>query len=130
MQRAAHSQTRDGLGRLCFWLHVAILCFILAGWLLPARGWLIFYLAFLPLVVMHWRINRGACVLNNLENWLRYRRWRAPEQNAEEGAWLRTLIRNLTGLGLSRAAMDGLIYSSMARLWAMAWVHFLRFQGP
>ena len=63
---------------------------------------LIAYLVFLPAMVLHWKLNGGACVLNNLENWLRYRRWRAPERNPEEGAWLRTLIANLTGIALTR----------------------------
>ena len=65
---------------------------IVLGWAWPAQGWLIFYLIFLPAMVLHWKLNRGACILNNLENWLRHRRWRAPETNPEEGAWLRTLI--------------------------------------
>jgi len=120
---------RDGLGRFCFWLHVAIFLFIALGWALPSRPWLLFYLIFLPLVVLHWRLNRGACLLNNLENWLRYRRWRAPAENPEEGAWLRTLLSSSTGIALSPSAMDRLIYGAMALLWLLAVAHFAHFQG-
>ena len=120
---------RDALGQACFWLHIVVLIFILAGWALPFRALVILYLIFLPLVVGQWRVNRGACILNNLENWLRHGRWRAPEHNEEEGAWLRTLIRRQTGLALTRPRMDLIIYAGMALFWALAWAHFFRFQG-
>ena len=118
---------RDGLGQFCFWLHVAMLLFIVAGWLLPVRALLIGYLVFLPLVMAHWKLNRDACVLNNIETWLRHRRWRAPDKNPEEGAWLRTLIqRDLTGIALTRrGGMDLIIYGAMAGFWALAWAHLL-----
>ena len=91
---------------------------------------LIVYLVFLPAMVLHWKLNAGACVLNNLENWLRYRRWRAPERNPEEGAWLRTLIAILTGIALTRAAMDTVIYAAMTPVLASGlWRHFQHFQG-
>ena len=120
---------RDALGKFCFWLHLAILAFIILGWSIPSRGVLIAYLVFLPAVVLHWKLNAGTCVLNNLESWLRYRRWRAPERNPEEGAWLRTLIRSLTGIVLTRARMDVIIYAVMGLCWALAWRHLLQFQG-
>ena len=130
MNGKGQTERRDGLGQSCFWLHVAILCFIVTGWIWPGRGLLIFYLLFLPLVALQWLLNRGACVLNNIENWLRHRRWRAPERNAEEGAWLRTLIRRRTGIVLSRRATDVLNYSALALFWALAWARFVPFQGP
>ena len=121
---------RDALGQACFWLHIVVLIFIVAGWALPFRPGLIVYLIFLPLVVGQWRVNRGACVLNNLENWLRHGRWRAPEHNEEEGAWLRTLVRRQTGIALTRERMDLVIYTCMALFWALALGHFFRIQGP
>jgi len=121
---------RDGLGQFCFWLHVAVFLFIALGWALPGRAALLVYLAFLPLVVAHWRLNRGACMLNNLENWLRHGRWRAGGANPEEGAWLKNLLRRTTGLALSARVMDRLVYGAMALFWLMAWAHFRYFQGP
>jgi hypothetical protein len=59
-------------------------------------------------------------VLNNLENWLRYRRWRAPERNAEEGAWLRSLFTRLTGRPATRSQADAVIYGAMALFWLIA----------
>lgn len=120
---------RDALGQSCFLLHLAILAFIVLGWMLPSPGALIFYLGFLPLTVLHWWLNGGNCVLNNLENWLRHRRWRVGAANPEEGAWLRTLIGSVTGLAFSRRQMDLVIYGAMALFWALAWRHLLQIQG-
>jgi hypothetical protein len=111
---------RDALGRACFLVHVLILIAVILGWLLPWHGWLIAYLVFLPAMFLHWKLNKGACVLNNLENWLRYRRWRAPESNREEGAWLRTLLADATGIALTRARMDAVIYGAIALFWLLA----------
>jgi hypothetical protein len=90
------------------------------GWTVPSRGWLLFYLTFLPAMILHWKLNRDACILNNLENWLRIRRWRAQGTNREEGAWLRTLLADATGIVLSRGRMDLLIYGAMSFFWLLA----------
>jgi hypothetical protein len=120
---------RDGLGKFCFYLHLFFLAFITLGWMIPARAVLIAYLVFLPAVVLLWKLNGGACALNNLENWLRYHRWRAPERNPEEGAWLRTLIKSLTGMALTRAQMDAIIYAAMSLFWLLGLGHFRQIQG-
>lgn len=121
---------RDALGKFCFYLHLVILGFITLGWTIPVRSLLIFYLGFVPATILHWKLNADACILNNLESWLRYRRWRAPERNPEEGAWLRTLIASLTGIRLGKRGGDILIYGAMALFWALGWRHLAQFQGP
>jgi hypothetical protein len=116
---------RDGLAWTCFLVHLAVLVMVISGWMFPGRWWLTFYLVFLPLMVLHWKLNRDACVLNNLENWLRHRRWRAPQTNREEGAWLRTLLADATGLALSRTRMDAVIYGAVALFWLLGAAHGL-----
>ena len=125
MKGSGKSARRDALGQACFWLHVGVLLFIVAGWALPGRAALIVYLVFLPLVMAQWKLNQGACVLNNLENRLRHGRWRAPERNAEEGAWFRSLVESLSGIAFSRKVMDTIIHAAMALFWALAWAHLL-----
>lgn len=113
---------RDLLGHFCFYLHFAVMIFIVTGWLIPARPLLYFYLGFLPLVALHWQVNRNSCILNNIESWLRFGTWRS-EQNAEEGAWLMTLIRNVTGIQLRTWQVDLLTYGVMALLWFAGFSH-------
>ncbi|HEX4105737.1 MAG TPA: hypothetical protein VHX92_05855 [Rhizomicrobium sp.] len=108
---------RDALGQTCFLVHIIVLVVIVLGWAWPEPHWLIAYLIFLPAMFLHWKLNRDACVLNNLENWLRHRRWRAPETNREEGAWLRTLLADATGINLTRARMDAVIYGAISLFW-------------
>lgn len=114
---------RDALGWICFLIHIAVLACVVLGWAWPGRDWLLFYLIFLPLMFLHWKINRGACVLSNLENWLRHRRWRMPQTNREEGAWLRTLLADTTGIALTQARMDAVIYTAMAVFWLLGAAH-------
>ena len=116
---------RDALGWTCFLIHVAVLAAVTLGWVLPVRSWLIGYLIFLPLMFLHWKFNRDACVLNNLENWLRSRRWRLPETNREEGAWLRTLVADATGIALTRGRMDAIIYGAMTLFWFLGLARLL-----
>jgi hypothetical protein len=116
---------RDALGWTCFLIHIAVLIYVVLGWVPANAVWLTVYLIFLLLMVLHWKLNSDACVLNNLENWLRHRRWRAPETNREEGAWLRTLLADATGIALTRARMDVVIYGAMALFWLLGAVHLL-----
>jgi hypothetical protein len=117
---------RDALGQTCFLVHIIILIVVVLGWAWPEPHWLIAYLIFLPAMFLHWKLNRDACILNNLENWLRHRRWRAPETNREEGAWLRTLLADATGITLTRARMDAVIYGTISLFWLVALVRFFR----
>ena len=116
------AEKRDLLGNFCFYLHFAVMIFIVSGWAIPLRPVLYFYLGFLPLVAIQWQFNKNSCVLNNIESLLRYGTWRA-EQNAEEGAWLMTLIRNVTGIRLRYWQVDLITYGVMASLWAAAFSH-------
>jgi len=116
------NEKRDLLGQFCFYLHFAIMLYIVGGWAIPWRPLLWLYLGFLPLVALHWQINKNSCVLNNIESWLRYGTWRS-EHNGEEGAWLMTLIRNLTGITLKAWQVDLLTYAIMAGLWIAAFTH-------
>ena len=113
---------RDLLGHACFATHVVIMLYIVAGWAVPFRGALVFYLVFIPAVALHWQFNKNACILNNLESLLRTGRWRNP-QNHEEGAWLLTLVRGVTGLTFTPAQMDAFSYTVMAALWGVALLH-------
>ena len=116
---------RDVLGWACFLIHVVILLYVVTGWTLAGHAWLICYLIFLPAMFLHWKLNRGACVLNNLENWLRHRRWRMSGTNREEGAWLRTLLADATGIALSHGQMDAIIYGAISLFWILGLAHFL-----
>ena len=112
---------RDALGIAFFLLHVAILIYILIGWALPRP---LVYVVFLPLMVLHWPLNRNTCILNNLETLVRTGRWR-DARNWEEGAWLRLLIKSVLGFEFSPRQIDVLTYSLLMVLWGLGLWHWL-----
>jgi hypothetical protein len=116
------AEKRDLLGNFCFYLHFAVMIFIVAGWAIPVPAVLYVYLAFLPLVALGWQFNKNSCILNNIESYLRFGTWRA-EQNAEEGAWLMTLIKNAIGIQLKHWQVDCITYGVMSLLWFVGFSH-------
>jgi hypothetical protein len=113
---------RDAIGIVFFLLHIAVLVYILIGWALPVG--VAVYVVFLPLMVLHWRLNRNSCALNNLESLIRTGRWRDP-RNCEEGGWLKTLIGGATGLELTVRQTDLISYVLIAGLWGLGLWHWL-----
>jgi hypothetical protein len=112
---------RDRLSRFCFGVHVAVMVYVLLGWTI-APG-LIIYLIFLPAMALHWQINRGSCLLNNCESLIRSGQWRNAA-NREEGAWLRCVISDLSGLALAPRQIDAVSYALLALLWGLGWWHW------
>jgi hypothetical protein len=116
---------RDALGWFCFVHHLAVMIYIVVGWLIPSRAALVFYVAFLPAVVFQWRFNKDSCIFNNVESLIRTGQWRDPA-NREEGAWLLTLARDTLGLPVTPLQVDIFTYAVMALLWLLGVGHMLR----
>jgi hypothetical protein len=112
---------RDALGIAFQVLHIAVLIYLLIGWSLPYVG---VYVVFVPVMVLHWPLNRNTCVINNLESLIRYGQWRSV-QNPEEGVWIKLLIKSALGIDLSRRQSDALSYGLLAVLWGLGYWHWL-----
>jgi len=108
-----HPQKRDAMGNAFFYHHFAMMIYIFSGWAIPFRPLLWFYAFFIPSVVLQWRVNKNTCVLNNIETLIRTGKWRSVAKNTEEGGWLWTLARKVTGWDISHFAMDVFIYCLM-----------------
>lgn len=115
----AHPVKRDLLGNFCFYLHFAVMIFIVLGWLSPWRAALVFYLFFIPAVYVQWFFNEDTCILNNTESWLRTGKWRNKAVNPEEGAWLLTLVTNITGWHVTAFQINMLTYCALVLLWLL-----------
>jgi|SRR5882672_7559879 len=122
--RLAHVGPRsDRLGLSLFILHLFISTYVLAGWMVSLPSGLLFYLVLLPAIATQWRINRGSCVINNLESWLRSGRWHDPA-NREEGAFLLMLCEWLFRVKPHPKDLDALSYVAVFLLWLLAFSHF------
>lgn len=117
-----HPLKRDLLGNFCFYFHFVVMIFIVTGWSDPWRPGLYFYIAFLPLVIVQWQVNKSSCVLNNIESWLRTGRWRNP-QNKEEGAWFLNMIKDVTGITLQPWQANAINYGVVIALWCAGLLH-------
>jgi hypothetical protein len=120
IDRETLPQKRDLLGNFCFTLHFAVMIYIVAGWLVPWRPALVFYLLFIPAITLQWLVNKDSCILNNVEGFMRTGRWRNKDINPEEGAWLLTLANNVTGLEITSFQINVLTYSVLALVWLLA----------
>ena len=118
------AEKRDALGNFCFYLHFAVMIYIVLGWAVPLHAALYFYMGFLPAVAVQWQFNKNSCVLNNFESLLRSGQWRDPN-NKEEGAWLQTLALNLTGILFKPWQMDAFTYFILVMLWTAGLSHLL-----
>jgi hypothetical protein len=118
------AEKRDLLGNFCFYLHFAVMIYIVTGWLVPLHPALIFYMGFLPAVAVQWQFNKNSCVLNNIESLLRSGQWRDPH-NKEEGAWLLTLASGLFGYPFKAWQIDVFTYFVLALLWTAGLSHLL-----
>ncbi len=118
------AEARDLLGNVCFYLHFAVMIYIVIGWAAPVHAMLVFYLAFLPAVAVQWQFNKNSCVLNNIESLIRYGQWRDPH-NKEEGAWLLTLATGLFGYPFKPWQIDAFTYFVLLVLWGAGLSHLL-----
>ena len=118
------AEKRDLLGNFCFYLHFAVMIYIVAGWLAPWPATLYFYLGFLPAVAVQWQFNKNSCVLNNIESVIRSGQWRDPN-NREEGAWLQTLAHKITGILFKPWQVDLFTYFILVVLWSAGLSHLL-----
>lgn len=123
------AEKRDGLGQLCFWFHIGVMVFVVFGWLITSAHVLLFYVVFLPGMYLQWHFNKTSCVLNNIESLIRTGRWRNPS-NREEGAWLRTLVEDVTGWQFTVRQMDAFNNAAIFLLWLLGLGHLLFWYVP
>lgn len=113
----------------CHVIHVGLVVYVLAGWLVPVREALLVHIAFVPALILTWLLNRGSCPLNNLESRLVRGVWRDPD-NREEGGFLLVLVESYLGLHPSARQMDMVTYALMAVAWALSFVHLHLMGSP
>jgi hypothetical protein len=114
----------DTLGLSLFIFHLGVGLYILTGWAFADATALTIYLVIIPAVVAQWVINRGSCVINNFESWLRTGCWRS-RCNPEEGRFLQMLFYWLLGVRANNTRTNTLSYAVMGCLWLLGMTHFL-----
>ena len=116
-QRYGYRQ--DSLSLSLLAAHLAVIAYVLIGWMSMSRLALFFYVLLLPALALQWLFNHGSSLLTNYESYLRTGHWRDP-RNVDEGAFLQNLIERATGLRPSRAQMMTVVYSLLFLFWQAA----------
>ena len=106
-------------------LHWVLVGFALVGWLATSEPWLLAYLIYVPLMVIHWSFNENSCIVSNFETWLLTGKWR-NEHNPEEGAFVRTALVRVLGWAPPEKAFDIFIRLLMIATWSAA---FFKWRG-
>jgi len=109
----------DGIGLSFLISHLAVGAYILFGWISSSPPALAFYLLLLPVIATQWYVNRGSCVMNNVESWLRSGRWRDPN-NPEEAGFLLMLCQWMFRVRPHPVVLDRFSYVAIFILWMIA----------
>ena len=119
----------DTLGLSLFIFHLGVGLYILTGWAFADATALALYLLVLPAVVTQWHLNRGSCMINNFESWLRTGNWRSST-NPEEGRFLQMLIYRIVGIRAKSVHTNAISYGFMGALWLLGFTHFALLMNP
>lgn len=122
LRRYGYRQDSLSLGLLA--AHLAVMSYVLVGWMSNSRLALFFYVLLLPALALQWLFNRGSSLLSNYESYLRSGHWRDPH-NVDEGVFLQNLVERVTGFRPSRAQMMTVVYSLMFLFWQAALVRMM-----
>ena len=106
----------------CHNLHLAILVFIILGWVVPVNAVLWAHLVLVPLILGIWYLNDCSCPLNNIESYLLKGLWRDPD-NREEGSFVVVVVEQYLGMQPTQKQMDMITYGIMGLAWALSGVH-------
>ena len=106
----------------CNNLHLAILVFIILGWVVPVSAVLWAHVVLVPLILGIWYLNDCSCPLNNIESYLLKGLWRDPD-NREEGSFVVVVVEQYLGMQPTQKQMDMITYGIMGLAWALSGVH-------
>ncbi len=103
-------------------IHVAMIPYCLLGWAVPHPTWLKVHAAFVPLMMVHWRLNRDVCILTNLESYLRHGEWWRSDDR-DQDRWVKNQIERCTGWAPPPRLTDGATYAALAAATFASLIH-------
>ena len=120
---------RDSLSYGLLAMHLAVMAYVLLGWMSNSRIGLLVYLLFLSALNLQWLFNRGSSLLNNFDTYLRTHHWHDP-RNADEGAFLQNLVEWVTGFRASQVMIMTVVYTLMFLFWQIALLRMIMIISP
>ena len=103
-------------------VHKACIPYTLLGWVVPHATWLKIHAAFVPIMVLHWWLNRNVCILSNIESYLRHGQW-WQRADSNQGGWVLNQVRAATGWTPPPSFATTLTYVALAASTASSLIH-------
>jgi hypothetical protein len=103
-------------------LHLAIVLFVIFGFLFIQKPVLIFHLIFLPILILHWRTNGGVCYITQLQN--KIEPIVKPKEELQ-GGFSEALITKITGRQPTKLQLKKIIYGLMMVSWLISFAKVL-----
>jgi len=110
-------------------LHIAIMVFLVLGWLLPAP-WLPFHMLFLIATVVHWQFNQGKCIITDWEASVSHSmpiEHSTKDTEPSQGQFTRGLFKKILGREPSDQFLFLFIYSVLITSFIISCVRYWLF---
>ena len=106
--------------------HLAILFFVVLGWLISNPTLLIIHLIFLPIMIVQWQFNQGTCILTNLENYIK---GETPEKTEQQGQFIKNILGKCFNPLPTDATLKKIVYGIIVLSWLLSASHlwFLKY---
>jgi hypothetical protein len=106
------------LYHIIYFIHILLICFICLGFLLPKK-YLIYYLICWPLMYLDWNMNDHRCILTQIENKLRGRKY-TPDVYT-----LFSLVLKKFGINISQQTTCKIIVYGSTVCWVIAFLRYV-----
>ena len=100
--------------------HLAILIFVVFGWLIANPTVLTTHLIFLPIMIVQWQFNQGTCILTNLEN---YVKGEVAEKTEQQGQFIKTILGKFFNPLPTDATLKKVVYGIVFLSWLLSASH-------
>ncbi|MGQ4649400.1 DUF2784 family protein [Lyngbya aestuarii] len=107
-------------------VHLAVLLFVIFGWILPIKLLLLLHIVFVPLMILQWQFNQGTCFLTNIENQLR---GEGKEKQQQQGQFIKSLLGKCFNPLPSDSTIKLLIYGIIGLSWGISLIRVFLFSG-
>ena len=105
-------------------IHYLLVIFILSGWLFSANIILTSHVILIPIIILHWKTNRGRCILTEIEGALRRVEKKIDKKNEQESFVKKFLAKFFDPLP-SDEKIKAAIYISIWSSWTISLLKIL-----
>ncbi len=100
-------------------LHLGILLFVVFGWIFEDAYILWFHIALLPLILLQWKLNKGRCVLTDLEYFLVGEN-KSTSEGDEAPGFVRRIVMSVCNVNPTEEQLEHVLTAIMTICWLLS----------